>query len=72
MAKDVAMQKQVIFTTHNPEILNNSTLESIRFIQRNKNGFSVVSTPANNERVKTFINNELGLSELFLLNLLGE
>ena len=72
MAKDVAMQKQVIFTTHNPEILNNSTLESIRFIQRNKDGFSVVSTPASNERVKTFINNELGLSELFLLNLLGE
>lgn len=72
MAKDVATHKQVIFTTHNPEILNNSTLESIRFIHRDKDGFSIISKPSNSDRVKAFINNELGLSDLFLQNLLGE
>lgn len=72
MAKDVATNKQIIFTTHNPEILNNSNLETIRFVQRNKEGYSVVSKPANSKRVQTFIDNELGISDLFLQNMLGE
>lgn len=72
MAKDVAQNKQVIFTTHNPEILNNANLESIRFVQRDKFGYSIISKPADSDRVKTFISNELGLSDLFLQNLLGD
>ncbi len=72
MAKDVSKKKQVIFTTHNPEILSNADLENIRFVQRNKQGYSVVTSPADSERVKAFISNELGLNDLFLQNLLGD
>lgn len=72
MAKDVSNNKQVIFTTHNPEILNNADLKNIRFVKRNKQGYSTVTTPADSDKVKAFIDNELGLSDLFLQNLLGE
>lgn len=72
MAKDVSKNKQVIFTTHNPEILSNADLENIRFVQRDKQGYSVVTSPADSDRVKAFINNELGLNDLFLQNLLGD
>lgn len=72
MAKDVTTQKQVIFTTHNPEILNNSNLGSIRFIHRDSEGYSIVTKPADSQKVEAFIKNELGISELFMQNLLGE
>ncbi len=72
MAEDVSAKKQVIFTTHNPEILGNSKIENIRFIQRSSEGYSKVTIPANSLKVKKFIENELTIGDLFTQNLLGD
>jgi predicted ATP-dependent endonuclease of OLD family len=72
MAKDVSNSRQIIFTTHNPEIIKNVSLESIILIKRDNTGSSVAIRPSNSEAVKCFLENELGLEELFLQNLLGE
>lgn len=72
MAKDVSQNKQIIFTTHNPEILSNVDLSAIRFVQRDCEGFSIVSKPSESKRVQRFISDELGVDELFLQNLLGD
>lgn len=71
MAKEVSTAKQIILTTHNPEIIKNVSSSNLRFVKRDPNGFSKVSNPSNNETVKCFLENELGLDELFLQGLLG-
>ena len=67
--KDVTTQ--VIVTTHNPEIVKHAGLENILLISRDKNGFSVISKPQEKEDVKIFLENELGIEELYVQNLLG-
>ena len=70
-AEDVSKEKQIIITTHNPEFLKHAKIESVRLISRNKDGNSIVTEPANNTVVKTFLENDLGLDDLFMQNLLG-
>lgn len=70
MMKDASQEKQIIVTTHNPEIVKHADLESILLISRDKEGFSTISKPANKEEVKTFLVNEIGIEELYVKNLL--
>lgn len=72
MAKDVSNDKQVIFTTHNAEIIRNVSLESIIFIKRDDNGNSFAIRPSDSKAVQCFLENDLGVDDLFLQNLLGE
>jgi predicted ATPase len=71
MMKDVSQKKQIIVTTHNPEMVKYAGLENILLISRDKEGFSVIFRPYKNEIVKTFLKNELGIEELYVHNLLG-
>ncbi len=71
MMKEAAQKKQIIVTTHNPEMVKHTDLESILLISRDKEGFSIISRPSEKEEVKTFLKNEIGIEELYLQNLLG-
>lgn len=72
MMKEVSSQeKQIIITTHSPEILNNCDLEDILFISRDKDGFSTLSRPSDNDEIKEFIK-ELTIGELFVEGCLGD
>jgi predicted ATP-dependent endonuclease of OLD family len=68
--KEASQKKQIIVTTHNPEIVKYADLESILLISRNKEGFSTISRPSEKEEIKTFLKNEIGLEELYVQNLL--
>lgn len=70
-AEDVSLEKQIIITTHNPEFLKHAKLENIKLITRDVNGFTIVSEPSTSETVKCFIQNDLGIDDLFLQGLLG-
>jgi len=70
MMKDASNEKQIIVTTHNPEIVKHAGLENILLISRDKDGFSVISRPHEKETVQTFLQNELGIGELYVQNLL--
>jgi len=70
MMKDASRKKQIIVTTHNPEIVRYAGLGNILLVSRDKEGFSVVSRPADKEEVKVFLENEIGIDELFVQNLL--
>ncbi|MBR0271092.1 MAG: AAA family ATPase [Methanobrevibacter sp.] len=65
MMKEVSQNKQVIITTHSPEILNYCDLEDIHLISRDSNGFSKISKPINNEEIKVFVD-ELGIGQIFV------
>ena len=71
MIKDVSKDKQIILTTHNPEIIKHVTPSDILFVKRDEFGQSVITNPNNSEAVNCFIQNELGLDDLFIEGLLG-
>jgi hypothetical protein len=60
-----------VVTTHSVELVKHSCLEDILLISRDKDGFSVISRPADKEEVRAFLENELGIEDLYLQNLLG-
>lgn len=65
-----SVDKQVIITTHSPELLKYSELESILFISRDGNGFSNIKGVMDNDTVKPFIE-ELGIDSVFVNDYLG-
>jgi predicted ATPase len=71
MMKEASHNKQIIVTTHNPEIVKYADLKDIILISRQDDGFSCVSRPADLETVKAFLENEIGIEELYVQNLLG-
>jgi len=70
MMKDASRQKQIIVTTHNPEVVRHADIDDILLVSRSEDGFSTISRPADSEEVKMFLQNEMGLEELFVGNLL--
>jgi len=71
MLKEASKNRQIIITTHNPEIVKYCELKDILLISRNTEGFSSIIKPEKNEAVLTFLENEIGIEELYLQNLLG-
>ena len=70
MMKDASSKKQIIVTTHNPEVIKHVGKENILLVSRDKEGFSKISKPAEKEEIKTFLQNEIGIEELYVQNLL--
>ena len=70
MINEVSKTKQIIITTHSPEMLKYFDLNDIFFISRDTNGFSFITKPNDNKIIKPFID-ELGIDEVFIDNYLG-
>lgn len=71
-AEDVAKEKQVIITTHNPEFLRHAKIENVRLVIRDSEGYTLIKSPETSSIVQCFLKNDLGLDDLFLQDLLGE
>lgn len=72
MAKERSEQKQIIITTHNPEFVKYTGLGSLLFAKRSRSGFTQITKPADNKGVNIFLENELGLEDLFIQDILDE
>jgi len=72
MMKDASKNKQIIVTTHSPEVVKHADLENILLVSRNKEGFSTISRPSKKKEVKIFLKNQMGLDELYIQNLLED
>ena len=70
MMKDASQKKQIVVTTHNPEFVKYAGLENILLVYRDKDGFSLISRPADKEEVKSFLKNDIGIEQLYIQNLL--
>ncbi len=70
LLKDASNQKQIFFTTHNPETLRHLELRNILAIKRDRDGNSHAERLSDREDLKIFLQNEIGLDELFVENLL--
>lgn len=71
MMKDASKKKQIILTTHNSEIVKYAGLDNLLLISRNEKGFSTIFRPAAKEEIRTFLEHEIGIEELYVQNLLG-
>lgn len=71
LLKDASRNKQIIVTTHNPEIVKNVALDDLLFVSRDREGFSTIRRPVESADVRVFLENEIGIDELFARNLLG-
>jgi predicted ATPase len=71
MLKDASRHKQVIVTTHNPELVKHVDLEDLLLVHRDEEGFSRITRPAESAELKVFLENDLGVDELYVQNLLG-
>jgi predicted ATPase len=70
MMKEVSEDKQIFMTTHNPEVIKHVDLDDVYLVSRDENGFSQVTKPADKKEVRIFLENDLGIDELFVQNLL--
>lgn len=71
MLADASRKKQVIVTTHNPELVKHADLADLLLVTRDEKGFSHVTRPAESAELKVFLENDLGVDELYVQNLLG-
>ncbi|MFA4848789.1 MAG: AAA family ATPase [Methanoregula sp.] len=71
MMKESSERKQLMITTHSTDVVKHASIEDILLISRDSEGFSVISHPADKEEVRTFLENEIGIEELYVQNLLG-
>ncbi len=70
MMLDVSEGKQIILSTHNPEIVKYAGLENLLFVSRYENGFSTIERIEDQCEIKKFLENEIGIEELYVQNLL--
>lgn len=71
MMRDISAARQVIITTHNPEIVRHADPEDLFAVWRNSEGHSEIARPSEQEEVRIFLENEMELQELYVQNLLG-
>jgi len=71
MLKDASERKQIIVTTHNPEMVKHVAIEDIVLINRDRDGFSQLSRPREKEEIRAFLEHEIGIDELFIQGLLN-
>lgn len=71
MMEEASEKKQVMVTTHSTEVVKYASLDDILLISRDSEGFSVISRPGDKEEVRAFLENEIGIEELYVQNLLG-
>lgn len=71
LMKDASRNRQVIITTHSPEIVKHAGVENLLLISRDKEGFSTISRPGEKEAVRVCLEHELGLDDLFVQDVLA-
>jgi predicted ATPase len=71
LMKDASQHKQIIITTHNPEIVKHVNLEDLLLVSRDDEGYSTITKPSDKKEVVTAVK-EMGvdIDELYVQKLL--
>lgn len=70
MMREASEKTQIITTTHNPEVVKHVDPKEILLVSRTREGYSRISKPAEKEEIRIFLENEMGIEELYVENLL--
>jgi predicted ATPase len=70
MMQEASQEKQILITTHNPEVVRHADLDSILLITRDNNGLSAISRPSEKKEVAAFLESNVTIEELYVEDLL--
>lgn len=70
LMQEAAIRQPMIVSTQHPALLRHTPIESVCLVSRDEKGFSVLSRPIDRPEVKTFLDEDVGLDDLFLADLL--
>jgi predicted ATPase len=68
--KDASRLKQIVVSTHNPEIVRYAEPGQLILISRDASGSSHAERPADKAQVQRFLSEEISMHELYVQNLL--
>ena len=71
MMNEASSYRQILITTHNPEIVRYTDLENLFTVYRNSEGYSEIIRTSDQKEIKTFLENDMELEELYVQNILG-
>ena len=66
MVQEASNKKQIIITTHSPELIKYSRIEDLLTIERDHNGASKVSRVSDKSSVIAFLKDNIGIDDLFV------
>jgi predicted ATPase len=72
LIKEASNKTQIFITTHNPEIVKYAGIENVFGMVRDTRGNSFIHKLSMKDEVLKFLENEIGLDELFVQNLLSK
>ena len=68
--REASVRQPIIVSTQHPALLRHAPPESVYLVSRDERGFSTLSRPVDRPEVQTFLEEEVGLDDLFLTDLL--
>ena len=71
LIEEASQNKQVIITTHSPEIIKYVSLDKLYIIDRDINGSSKVTLTSKKEEIKAFLKEKIGVEDLFIEGILN-
>jgi predicted ATPase len=71
LLKDASYNRQIIISTHNPGMVKSLEPASLLLVTRDEEGFSRAVRPLDKREVVAFLEQDIGIDELFVQNLLG-
>jgi predicted ATPase len=69
MMRDASERNQLLVTTHNPELVKYTDLSDLLLVTRGESGFSSIRRPEDSSLVRSFLKEDLGLDDLYVMNL---
>ncbi|HOT95295.1 MAG TPA: AAA family ATPase [Methanoregulaceae archaeon] len=70
LMREASVRQPIIVSTQHPALLRHAPPESVYLVSRDERGFSTLSRPVDRPEVQTFLEEEVGLDDLFLTDLL--
>jgi len=70
--KDASSSKQIIITTHSPEIVRRSGIDRLLLARRGDSGSSLITRPSEDREVRPFLESGMDVGEMHVQRLLGD
>lgn len=68
---EVSTKKQILVTTHNPQLIKHVKIDDMIFIKRNEFGFTEGKRVNDIEDIGNFLDEEIGIDELYIDDIIG-
>ena len=70
MMKEASQERQIIITTHSPELVRYAGVDSLYAIKRGSAGFSEIGRPSTNAEIAGFLEHDLDIGEMHVQRML--